>query len=222
MIRCRQRNNQRCCDPKQTRPVRRRQGDVTIEPYGPPSPDSVAKRARDSRRLVTMPVRAMLDDRSTFSVTILDLSYDGCKIETALALSAGQHVELTVPRLGSLTAYVRWYSNGKAGLSFGTDRPETEQRPIRQHERIPLETDVLLRRAARLSYTVTASDISPTGCKIGFVEQSCVGERLWVKFDGLEPLEGEVSWIDGFIGGIKFTRAIHPAVFQLLLARLIG
>jgi hypothetical protein len=45
-----------------------------------------------------------------------------------------------------------------------------------------------------------------------------VGERVWVKFDGLEAIEGSVRWVDGHTGGVQFTRPLHEAVFERLAA----
>lgn len=41
-----------------------------------------------------------------------------------------------------------------------------------------------------------------------------------IKFEGIETVQAEVCWIDGFIVGLRFERPFHPAVFDLLLARL--
>jgi hypothetical protein len=43
---------------------------------------------------------------------------------------------------------------------------------------------------------------------------------MLLKFDGLEALEAEVCWVDGFVAGLQFDKPIHPAVFDLLLERL--
>ena len=45
-------------------------------------------------------------------------------------------------------------------------------------------------------------------------------EHVWIRFPGLEPIEGEVCWIDQPHAGVSFTNSIHPAVFDLLLERL--
>ena len=57
-------------------------------------------------------------------------------------------------------------------------------------------------------------DASPEGCKIEFIERPRIGERVWVKFDGLEALEATVCWIEGHVGGVKFERLLHEAVFR--------
>ena len=64
--------------------------------------------------------------------------------------------------------------------------------------------------------------MSPRGCKVEFVERPRMDELVWVKFDWLAAIEAEVCWVDGFFGGLKFLRPIYPAVFELLLARLLG
>lgn len=53
-----------------------------------------------------------------------------------------------------------------------------------------------------------------------FVDRPDVGEHVWVKFDGLEAIEATVCWIAGFKAGLKYTKPIHPAVFDLLLTRV--
>ena len=45
---------------------------------------------------------------------------------------------------------------------------------------------------------------------------------MTIKFEGLEAMDAEVCWVQGFQAGLRFERPIHPAVFDLLLARLRG
>ncbi|MEO7239784.1 MAG: PilZ domain-containing protein [Sphingomicrobium sp.] len=175
---------------------------------------------RDTRRRVALPAQAQLADSSTFEVTLLDLSYDGCKVATAVALVPGAAIVLTVAPLGKLDAHVRWYADGQAGLCFKPDAPESADHRPRKHDRISLDATVGLRRSGQLGYTVHANDLSASGCKVEFVERPQVGERLWIKFDGFDAMEAAVCWVDGFSGGVEFSRAICAPVFELLLARL--
>jgi len=41
-----------------------------------------------------------------------------------------------------------------------------------------------------------------------------------VKFDGIEAMDAEVCWLEGFTAGLRFVRPMHPAVFDLLVERL--
>lgn len=182
------------------------------------SPNMDEPASREARRPVTLPAYALLEDDSTFSVTVIDLSYDGCKIETPFELPEGTALKLSVLQLGALDARVRWHAEGVAGLSFKPNA-EPEHKP-RNHPRIALGADLSLRRAGRHQYRARVFDLSPSGCKVEFVERPRTEERLWVKFDGLETIEGEVCWVDGFHGGVRFVTPIHPAVFDMLLESL--
>jgi PilZ domain len=176
-----------------------------------------AKRSRAPRRSVKLPASLRLEE-GCIAVTVLDLTHDGCKIETPMALLEGAKLELSIENLGTIDAEVRWHARGKAGLRFGSAQIP-DQAP-RRNDRSKVTADVLLRRAAGRSYRTKVFDVSPDGCKIEFVERPVVGEQLWVKFEGLDSLEAEVRWVDGHSGGIQFQRPIYPAVFELLLMRL--
>jgi hypothetical protein len=179
-----------------------------------------AARDREPRRKVGLTGFGLLEDGSTFAISLIDLSYDGCKIETAVALLPGLHLTVSVLRLGALEATVRWYANGKAGLCFRPEPVDAKVEQPREYERMPLRAKMSLRRSGRQPYSANVFDLSRVGCKVEFIERPKVGEELWAKFDGLESLEATVRWVDGFYGGIQFSRAIYPAVFEILLARL--
>jgi len=86
----------------------------------------------------------------------------------------------------------------------------------RRSERVAVDAEVSLRRSGQLNYNVRAYDASLHGCRVEFVERPQLDERLWVKFDGLQPLEAEVCWVEGFVAGLNFVHPIHPAVFGRL------
>jgi hypothetical protein len=90
----------------------------------------------------------------------------------------------------------------------------------RRAERVAVNAQVALRRSGALNYRVRAFDASPLGCKLEFVERPQLEERVWVKFDGLDAVEGVVCWIEGYCAGIEYSRAMHQAVFDALLPRL--
>jgi hypothetical protein len=72
------------------------------------------------------------------------------------------------------------------------------------------------------TYGVRVVDLSPEGCKVELVERPRGGERMTIKFEGLEAMDAEVCWVDGFQAGLRFERPIHRAVFELLMTRLRG
>lgn len=101
------------------------------------------------------------------------------------------------------------------------DRPAAPATP-RKSVRVGLEAEVVLRRTGQSNYRVQVHDASPDGCKLEFVERPRLDERVWIKFDGMDAVEALVCWVEGNAAGVEFTRPIHPAVFQTLVARLAG
>lgn len=175
---------------------------------------------RELRKAVRLPGHAIGSDGTSLPITLLDLSHDGCKIATPVALKPGTSLKLSVLPIGDLNAEVRWSTERTAGLSFNVQKtPETEYQP-REHQRRAVNAEVLLRQSGRQRYSTRLLDLSPVGCRIEFVEKPRLGDRLWVKIGNLDALEGEVRWIEGHVGGMEFLHTIHPAVFDLLLESL--
>ncbi len=73
---------------------------------------------RADRRSVSMPALAALRECDLTDVTLTDLSYEGCRIETAEALPPGVPIELRVARLGIIEGEIRWSRPGTAGVRF--------------------------------------------------------------------------------------------------------
>ena len=175
---------------------------------------------RRERRPVSMRGLAIRADLSTVEIYLLDLSYEGCGIETPVELEAGEAIKLSVLRRGAIDAHVRWCKDGRAGLVFDAQEPTEKAQQPRRSDRIGLSADISLRRLGQNSYRVKVSDLSPEGCKVDLVERPRIGEHMLVKFAGLEVLDAETCWIDGYVAGLRFEKPIHPAMFDLLLQRL--
>ncbi|HJS40785.1 MAG TPA: PilZ domain-containing protein [Sphingomicrobium sp.] len=187
----------------------------------PEGEQTQSNRGRENRRDVALPAHIICENGDITSADVLDLSYDGCCVETPIELQEGATVKLSVVALGTNDAQVRWYANGKAGLSFAIHSTWEREIKPRNAERIELCADLSLRRVGRQNYRARVFDISPEGCKVEFVERPRLDELVWVKFESLESVEAAVCWVDGFYGGLKFLRPIYPAVFDLLLTRLL-
>jgi hypothetical protein len=99
--------------------------------------------------------------------------------------------------------------------------PQARDQSERKAERVAVNAEVSLRRPGQNHYRVRAYDASPQGCKLEFVERPELAERVWVKFDGLEAIEGQVCWVNGFVVGIAFVRPMYAAVFDALVPRLL-
>jgi hypothetical protein len=90
----------------------------------------------------------------------------------------------------------------------------------RRSERVALNASVSLRRSGQIKYQVHIFDVSLHGCRIEFVERPNLDEQLWVKFNGLQPIEAEVCRVDGCSVGVNFVRPVHPAVFDRIVSGL--
>ena len=176
---------------------------------------------RRERRPVSMRAYALREDGSTEEVQLLDLSYEGCGIQAPCTFEVGEPIKLSVVRLGVIEARVQWLSGNRAGLVFAPQpKVKPKQQWPRRHRRSPLTVEVSMRRRGKINYRVRVFDASPDGCKVEIVERPRVEEQMLVKFEGLEALEAEVCWVDATTAGLKFTKSIHPAVFDLLVERL--
>lgn len=178
-------------------------------------------RAREHRRAVALPAYLHLENGELTQVDVVDMSYDGCSVDCPVELAVGSKVKLSVGALGSHEAQVRWVRGGKAGLAFSIQKSKAREFVQRDHTRIELSADISLRRVGRKHYKARIFDLSNQGCKVEFVERPRMDELVFVKFEGLEAIEAAVCWVDGFYGGLKFLRPIYPAVYDLLLARLM-
>ena len=175
---------------------------------------------RRERRPLNLAAYATRADGAHASITVVDLSSEGCGIISTVDLVIGERLQLSVMDRGKVAGIVRWVDGARAGLSFDGEAGMASDHQPRQHERISVSGDVTMRRAAKLAFRVRIYYLSPDGCKAEFVERPGIGEQLWVKFDGMEALEAKVRWIVGAKAGLKFVRPIHAAVFDLLLVKL--
>ena len=175
---------------------------------------------RRERRPVSMHGHAVLPDGTTTEILVLDLSYEGCGVEIPVEVKAGDTIMLSVLGRGAIKADVRWFAAGKAGLVFQVEEPDAKQQQPRANKRIALTAEVSMRRLGRSNYSANVFDMSLDGCKVEFIERPRTAEHVLIKFDGLEILDAEVCWVEGFRGGVRFEKPIHPAVFDMLIARL--
>ena len=195
---------------------------IAMSPADSPddSGQSSGAAKREPRRIVNLSGSGALENGVTFPLTIVDLSYDGCKIETPIGILPGIAVTISVAPLGLIHATVRWCAGGRAGLQVCNAAPAKKDEKPRSHPRLAVTAEMLLRRAGQNNYRVTVCDLTCKGCKIEFVERLSIGETVWAKFDGLESLEAKVRWIAGAWTGLEFERPLYPSVFELLMTRL--
>jgi hypothetical protein len=57
-------------------------------------------------------------DGSMVSVVVIDISREGCRLETDGALKIGEMVQIKVPKYGTFPAQIRWALGNEAGAVF--------------------------------------------------------------------------------------------------------
>lgn len=197
-----------------------RRTDMGPEPKPPSANETHEPAQRTDRRHVSLEASITRQGGKVVEVRLLDLSRDGCGIETPVELMPGEPLTLSVSGHGSLPTLVRWYKDGHAGLHFEADQPAHKEETPRSSPRIPVSVIVTLRRVGQRQYQVRVTDLSPEGCKVDLVERPRIGEHMHLKFEGLEVIVGEVCWIENFVAGLRFEKPIHHSVFNLLVERL--
>jgi hypothetical protein len=175
---------------------------------------------RRERQPVQLSGHAVRENGSTAKITVIDLSYDGCGVECGVELRPDESIKLLVSGRGHIDAQVRWSAAGRAGLVFDAGPPPVKNERPRRSERILTAGEVSFRRRGKLSSSVHVFDASPHGCKVELDERLELDEHVWVRFDGLQPLEAQVSWLEGSSAGLRFFTPIHPAVFDLLSQKI--
>lgn len=175
---------------------------------------------RHERRAVSLRALITRQDGAAHEISVLDLSCEGCGIETPVELEPGEAISLSVLDRGAIDTHVRWHKDGRAGLVFKPEEPTEKKQWPRVSQRISISVEVSLRRLGQNQYKVRVNDLSPEGCKVELVERPRVGEHLLLKFDGFEVLDAEVCWVEGFVAGLRFEKPFHEAVFDLLVQRL--
>jgi hypothetical protein len=101
-----------------------------------------------------------------------------------------------------------------------THEKGAEQRRHPRHD--VRDASVSVRRVGGFNFSVALRDVSAGGCSIELVEPYDVEDHVIARFKQLEPLAARVCWTSGLVAGIEFQRAIHPAVFENVLGRLIA
>ena len=74
--------------------------------------------SRKDRNPVEIDAIVQRDDGSRAEVRLSDLTDEGCRIETDDHFRIGEQLQIAIPRLGQLSAQVRWALPGSAGARF--------------------------------------------------------------------------------------------------------
>ena len=102
----------------------------------------------------------------------------------------------------------------------GSDDGGEKGRSERKAPRVPLPTEVTLRRYGYNAWKVKVLDASITGCRVEALERLVEGETVWLKMPGIDSIQARVAWAKDWNAGLEFATPLHPAVFDMLRARL--
>ena len=97
------------------------------------------------------------------------------------------------------------------------DRPDDERRSC---ARVAMTSEVLVRPIGGFGFQAGLRNLSARGCSFELIEPCEVGDSVITRFPQLEPLGSRVCWAEGVTAGVEFATAMHPAVFESVLARL--
>ena len=158
------------------------------------------------------------DEDQAHDFSIDNLSYGGCRMQSAARLVRGDKVHLNVLRRGAIPGVVRWHNAYGIGVSFTPQPPDRIEKP-RKGERVGIEADLMVRQAGRRGRFAPASDLSRFGCCVMLDDLPTEGEWVWVAMPGLTPIQARVRWTEGRRAGVEFVHPIHASVFDALLQR---
>ena len=75
-------------------------------------------KARESRSVRWIDAQIRSKRCAAVSAVISNISNSGCCIRSPTPLEVGEAVEIIVPRLGSISAHIRWQHGKHAGAEF--------------------------------------------------------------------------------------------------------
>ena len=90
----------------------------------------------------------------------------------------------------------------------------------RRAERVPLRADIEFRRTGEHRWRVNILDFSPAGCRVELPVRVKPDDTIWISLPGIETIQGTVCWVKEWEAGVEFASALHPAVFDMVRARM--
>lgn len=84
----------------------------------------------------------------------------------------------------------------------------------RRAQRLDVRMKAALRQTGSTKFDVDVLDMSVSGFRFDTAYNLHEGARVWLTVPGLEGLESQVMWRQGFHYGCAFTQPLHTAVFD--------
>jgi hypothetical protein len=93
-------------------------------------------RDRESRLRRRLELFVHRDDGREIKAVLTNVSEHGCRLTLEEPVLPDERVRIEVPRLGNITATIRWSSNGDAGAEFVAQSDVWEERGKGSFERV--------------------------------------------------------------------------------------
>ena len=87
----------------------------------------------------------------------------------------------------------------------------------RRADRLPIQMGAGLRQRGAAGVTAQIGDLSTDGFRCTTHLELHIGDDVWLRLPGLEASHARVVWKEGPMIGCAFTRALHPAVLEMLV-----
>ena len=111
-------------------------------------------------------------------------------------------------------------------LSMGPSAPAPAPGPSpapqnhgRKSQRVPVEIGAALRQRGASGVSVQIMDLSVDGFRVATHLDLFEGSDVWLRLGGLEACHAKVMWVSGHLVGCRFTRPLHPAVLDMVVAK---
>jgi len=92
----------------------------------------------------------------------------------------------------------------------------------RRVRRVACRTPASFRESQRKPVDAEIANLSTHGCAVKAAEPQEVGTRCWIILPTLESWSARVSWSDGALFGLDFSRPLHRAVAEMIVVRTNG
>jgi len=90
----------------------------------------------------------------------------------------------------------------------------------RRTDRVSIELGAGLRQRGASGVSVQIMDLSTDGFRVATHLELYPGTDVWLRLPGLEPCHSRVIWSEGHFVGCAFVRPLHPAVLQMIVAKV--
>lgn len=105
-------------------------------------------------------------------------------------------------------------------LVFETVAAPTHSPRGRRADRIHVQLGAGIRQRGAAGVTAQIMDLSTDGFRCTTHLELQVGADVWLRLPGLESTHARVVWVEGPVVGCAFSRALHPAVLEMVVQRV--